>query len=172
MKTIQLTQGYSTAVDDANFGRVNAFKWYASVHKYKDGSVKNVYAQRQVRVEGKKLAWYMHRFIMGVTDPKMDVDHKDHDGLNNQEYNLRAATKVENRRNQHVRTDSISGVKGVWWRTAREKWQAKINIDGKQVYLGYFTDLQEAKDAYDAAALMYHGAFAFTNAMMEAQAEC
>jgi len=42
-------------------------------------------------------------------------------------------------------------------------------VDNHKKFLGYFTDILDARDAYDAAALKYHGAFACTNAMIEAQ---
>lgn len=40
----------------------------------------------------------MHRWIMGVTDPEIEVDHRDNDGLNNQRYNLRPCTHLQNMR--------------------------------------------------------------------------
>lgn len=40
----------------------------------------------------------MHRLIMGLTDPLIEGDHKDNDGLNNQRYNLRECSHIENMR--------------------------------------------------------------------------
>lgn len=40
----------------------------------------------------------MHRIILGVTDPDLEVDHRDNDGLNNQRGNLRTCTHQENMR--------------------------------------------------------------------------
>jgi hypothetical protein len=42
-------------------------------------------------------------------------------------------------------------------------WEARIQLDGKQVRLGYFGDEVEAALAYDAAVEKYFGAGAFTN---------
>ena len=168
MKEIQLTQGYVALVDDEDFERcMEGPKWYSQVHRRKNGSVRTVYAQRRVRREdGTRTSQYMHRFILGVTDPKVQVDHKDHNGLNNQKYNLRPATSAENAHNQCISTDSSSGCKGVHW--SDQKWVARIMIDGKRRQLGRFVSIANAKKAYDSAALKYFGEFALTNEMMEA----
>ncbi len=38
----------------------------------------------------------MHRIIMGIDDPKVEVDHQDRDGLNNRKINLQLVTKAQN----------------------------------------------------------------------------
>ena len=54
MKTIELTQGYVALVDDEDFERVNAFKWYAQVNH------KTVYAHRSTpRVNGNNASLYI-----------------------------------------------------------------------------------------------------------------
>jgi hypothetical protein len=40
---------------------------------------------------------------------------------------------------------------------------AKIRIDGKQTFLGYFSTPEEASRAYTEAAIKFHGEFALTN---------
>jgi hypothetical protein len=42
--------------------------------------------------------------------------------------------------------------RGVSWSKARGKWEARIMVDGKQRYLGYFTDESEAAQQYKRAA--------------------
>ena len=167
MKEIQLTQGYIALVDDEDFERVNQFKWCALVDKRKDGSIRNVYAQRKgIKVEGKCTYQYMHRFILGITENKVQGDHKDHNGVNNQRYNLRTSTNEQNSRNQRLSTANTSGSKGVYWSKRDKKWWAQICVYGKSIYLGCFTYKAEASKAYDAATLLYHKEFAFTNAML------
>jgi hypothetical protein len=82
-------------------------------------------------------------------------------GLNNQRSNLRPATPTQNRYNQPCRKDSCSGFKGVGIR--RKRWLAKIKVDGKTVHLGMFDDKESAARAYDAAARIHHGEFAYLN---------
>ena len=162
MKTITLAQGYVALVDDEDYERVNQFVWYPHFDRRKDGSVKNVYAVRNVHINGKRTARTMHTLIMEHTP----VDHRDHDGLNNQRTNLRKASGTQNNQNARKRRDSTSGFKGVTWYKALNKWMAQIQNNGKKIHLGYFTDILDAARAYDAAALKYFGEFAVTNVML------
>ena len=168
MKTIELSQGYVTEVDDKNYDRcMDGTKWQAEVVKCKEGFF-NVYAKRNLYIgNGKQTTQKIHRFILGITDTKIKVDHEDHNGLNNQEYNIRVANDEENAQNRLLPSNNTSGYKGVYWNKACQKWQAQIRVYGEQMHLGLFTDVLEATAAYDAAALRYHGKFAYTNAMME-----
>jgi hypothetical protein len=177
MREIQLTKGYVAYVDDEDFDRVNAFSWQIHENMRKDGTVRNAYAARSagaVRTKQK-----LHRFILGITDPEIEVDHRDHDGLNNQRGNLRVATGSQNQHNRRKRFGTSSQFKGVSWlkgtvyngKQYAGKWQARIQIrfDSKSQsqYLGYFTDEVEAALAYDAAARQHFGEFALTNFPLE-----
>jgi hypothetical protein len=159
MKTIQLTQGYKALVDDEDYVRVTQFKWHASVDKRKDGTIKTVYAKRNVgKADGTRTTERLHYFILGIAG----VDHEDHNGLNNQRHNLRPATGSENQHNRGKNRNSTSGYKGVTWNKHEEKWQARIQANGRKIQLGYFTDLIDAKEAAEAGYLKHHGRFALT----------
>jgi hypothetical protein len=163
MKEIQLTQGYVALVDDRDFSRVNQFKWSAQIDRRKDGYIHTIYAKRNVtRKDGSQTVQYLHRLILNITDPETKVDHKDHNGLNNQRYNLRKATHGQNQRNQRLYATSTSGFKGASWHKILEKWQGNI-FDGKCKCIGYFSSKIEAARAYDAAAVKAFGKWACTN---------
>jgi hypothetical protein len=102
----------------------------------------------------------MHRQILGLTDPAVQADHVDLDGLNNRRYNLRPCSKAENMRNRGAQRNNKSGFKGVRWHTRDRRWVAKITVDGKQKHLGYFDTPDAAHAAYAAAAAEHHGEFA------------
>jgi hypothetical protein len=93
MKLISLTQGKFAQVDDWNYDWLMQWKWYAN--KNRD----TYYAVRKCKINGKESAILMHREIMG-TPIELVVDHINHDGLNNMEYNLRNCTESQNQRNQ------------------------------------------------------------------------
>lgn len=160
MKTIELSQGYSAFIDDEDHERVSQYKWSALVSPDKY----TVYGRRNIRKEnGKRTSLLLHRFILGTTNPLIQVDHKDNNGLNCQKYNLRKSTQAQNQHNRVKRNRNTSGAKGV--DKSFGKWRARITLDGKSIWLGLFPTIEEASAAYDAAALKYHGDFANINAM-------
>jgi hypothetical protein len=169
MKEIQLSQGYVAQVDDADYPMLmDGPKWHARIDRYKGGGIRNVYAIRSIRLDGKRITQMMHRFLLDVTDPKVQIDHKNHAGRDNRRENLRIASSTENNRNCRMSTRNTSGKKGVTWHKNTKKWRAYIRIDGRNTHLGLFTSKVEAARIYDAAAIAHHGLFAFTNAAIEA----
>ncbi len=110
----------------------------------------------------------MHRAILGVTDPAIEVDHRSGDGLNNRRGNLREATRAQNSRNLGLPRNSTSGFKGVSFTRSKgqplaKPWQASINVNWKGYHLGYFATAAAAARAYDAAARVHFGEFARLN---------
>jgi len=94
----------------------------------------------------------MHRFILGITDPAVQVDHRDGDGLHNWRRNLRRSTKTENVRSQGLSSKSTSGYKGVSLDKPTGRWEAEISVNGKSLYLGMYVNIKDAAFAYDRAA--------------------
>jgi hypothetical protein len=99
----------------------------------------------------------MHKLLTGWPQ----TDHVDHNGLNNQRYNLRPATDSQNRANQRPSRPRISAFKGVTPRYGR--WAAQIKVGGRHVSLGVYGTEAEAALAYDAAARHYFGEYACPN---------
>jgi hypothetical protein len=121
-----------------------------------------LYASRNV----KNSALLMHRAVMNAKKGEL-VDHKDGNGLNNQKSNLRLCTNRQNLANSQ-KARGKSRFKGVYWNTARGKWQAQIGAgfrNGKLAveYLGRFENEEEAARAYDRRAFELHGEFAVLN---------
>ena len=168
MKEINLTQGKVALVDDEDYDWLNQYKWCAL--KYKHG----YYAVRSMWINGKNTRIIMPRLILDIKDSKVLVDHKDRNGLNNQRYNIRKATKAQNRMNCNPKINGSSiflGVKkkrnirkGLQKRKLPPKyWIASIKTNNKTKTLGTFETEIEAARAYNNAAKMYHGEFANLN---------
>lgn len=154
MKTIQLTQGKVALVDDADYEWLNQWKWYA----FRNPTI--FYAGRSIIKNGVKKMILMHRIIINAKKDKM-VDHKDHDGLNNQRYNIRACTRSQNMQNQS--SGGSSKYLGVGWVKSANKWESRIKSNDKRKFLGHFKTELEAAIIYNIAARKYHGEFANPN---------
>lgn len=105
----------------------------------------------------------LHRFILEVSDRKIEVDHRDGDGRNNCRSNLRAGTHTQNQRNMKKHFDGSSAFKGVYWVERAKKWQVQIWVNGASLYLGLFVSAEEAAHVYDNAAIKYYKEFACLN---------
>lgn len=161
MKEIPLTRGYVALVDDEDYERISAFKWCAHVGHRKDGSIAGIYAGRGWQVDGKNKYELLHRSVLRMSDPKIKIDHKNHNGLDCQKHNLRVATHENNTRNARLRRDSSSGFKGVSLHKDG-KWRAYIGSE-PVTYLGLFVTKEDAARAYNVAAEKMFGEYACLN---------
>ncbi len=98
-------------------------------------------------VSTKTIHQLVARAFIENPEGKRCVDHIDNDRSNNMVHNLRWATHVENSRNRNLSSVNISGAKGVSFQKASQKWESSITIDGIKVFLGSFTNLEDAKQA-------------------------
>lgn len=89
--------------------------------------------------------------------PAHDVDHRDTIRDHNWIENLWPVTRQVNLQNKRrANKTSQSGVLGVCWDSARGKWRADISVDDKNVYIGRFEDLEDARSAYVEAKRRVH----------------
>jgi len=170
MKEIKLSQEgtnkgrYVAKVDDEDYQFLMEWNWYALI----TDRANTIYAARVEYINGKQKQHLMHRVIM---EPPMGykIDHKDHNGLNNQKSNLRICTTAENNRNRKLRIDNKTGYKGVSINTRRRgdkiysRIRADIRINNKTTFLGHFDTIIAAAKAYDHAAKKHFGEFANLN---------
>lgn len=157
---VPLSRGMFALIDDEDAERVLALRWHAQ-----PGRNGRWYAKRTYLKSGKYTKIGMHRFIL-LPPACIEVDHIDGDGLNNTRQNLRLSTRAQNSWNTGARSHSRTGLKGVSVHPGA--FHAAIAVRGKSTFLGRFKTAEEAARAYDAAARVLHGEFAFLNYPVEA----
>jgi AP2 domain/HNH endonuclease len=156
-REIPLTQGYTAIVDDEDFERVASRKWHAKVDQ-KRGTVYAATTVWHAAIHHTKTL-LLHRFITNAK-PGSQVDHRDGNGLNCKQDNLRFCTFSENARNRDIQQNNKSGYKGVYWSPRKAKWEAGIRVNSQRIHLGVFDSLELAAEAYKVAAMNYHKEFA------------
>jgi hypothetical protein len=149
MKEIQLTQGQVALVDDEDFEELNKYNWSALRGKTTWYAVRSVYSGKTHMLQR------MHALLAGKGH-----DHRDHNGLNNQRYNLRPATTAQNLRNRR-KFATNNPYKGVY--PKGDKYQCRIRIDGKLQHFGTFSDPVVAAKKYDQVVTELHAEFAQLN---------
>lgn len=174
-------KSYIALVDDEDYEWLNQWNWTATVRFGLVHALRTEYTKISdipKAIYSTKVIW-MHRLILGVSDIKIKVDHKDRNGLNNQRGNLRPATVSQNAMNKKSKVGGLSKYLGVTYDKAIRKhilkdgtetyyigkggWRASIRINGKNKYLGIFSVEEDAGKAYDTAARIHHGEFANLN---------
>lgn len=152
-RLIPLTRGFVATVDTYLYDWLNESNWCVLYNNH----VKGYYATRNIPDgKGGQLVVYMHREIVGLSpNDDRQVDHQDHDGLNNKGGNLRIASNGQNLFNSR---NHARGKKG-YYRTAEGNYAAEITCNGVKERLGRFTTEEAAHQAYCRAAERLHGEF-------------
>lgn len=109
-----------------------------------------------------KLKLSLHSYIMNSKKGEI-VDHINGDFLDNRKSNLRICTRQENSLNRRKPKNNTSGYKGVNKAGHNGLWSAGITVNKTGYRIGLYGSLIEAAEAYDVAALHYHGKFARLN---------
>ena len=103
------------------------------------------------RYTGHRLAFL---YMLGAF-PDEEVDHVNHNRLDNRWANLRSASRTQNGRNLSKKSNNMSGVTGVSWSKQRRKWCAAIMVNRKMIALGRRSNFDEAVALRRAAEVKY-----------------
>lgn len=112
MKRIQLTKNKFAVVDDFDFEELSKYSWCAS-----DSGNNKFYAHKKSNSK----TVLMHRLILNINDKNVEVDHINHNTLDNRRCNLRVCSRTQNNRNKSSHKNSTSKYLGVSLDKARNK---------------------------------------------------
>lgn len=103
-----------------------------------------------------RIVWEMHN---GQIPDGLVIDHIDQNRSNNLIENLRVCTFQQNHFNRGKQANNKSGFKGVSWHKQKQKWVAQIKIEGRNKFLGFFTDPVKAYEKYCSVAIEHYGEY-------------
>jgi hypothetical protein len=153
MKQIHLVNSpFKAIVDDKNYERLCQHQWYL----HESGYV--------WRYHGNEYT-FMHHDVIGYPPDGLHTDHINRNKFDNYESNLRFITRSVSMQNRDEWNKW--GLRGVTQQRNNRNWIAKIQFNGKRIYLGTFKTKEEAARAYDKMALTLYGQDAALNYVIE-----
>jgi len=133
---------------------------------YKDESLLNCQSKKSttkhsggyltINIYGK---YYLaHRIIFLYMKGRFpeQIDHINHQRDDNRWCNLREVINQENMMNTSLSKNSSTKVNGVSFHRQRNKYRAYIMVDRKQISLGLYTSIEDAKQARELANQKYN----------------
>lgn len=143
-------------IDEFDWERLRHLPWRGAIN----GKGRSVIT-RQIRTNGKYANIYIQQDILAPVPAGAIVDHVNGDPSDHRRHNLRLCTYTQNAQNRRTRRDNSLGLKGV--SRKKNRFVARITVNGKAIPLGSFVTPEQAARAYDAAALHHFGEFAWLN---------
>lgn len=114
---------------------------------------------RRIHIFGKRyyehhLVWMYHNGDL----PKVQIDHINKIKDDNRIENLRLCPNnhSDNHQNMPIQSNNTSGYTGITFDKCRNKWQAQIKINGKNIFLGRYENINDAIVARDNGKKKYH----------------
>lgn len=137
--------------DLEDYDKIKDYRWY--IDKYGYVVARKLNQDKMVK---------LHKLLL----PNVEVDHICHKKYDNRKSELRIVTRSQNNMNHGLRNDNTFGVVGICWAKRENKWLARITVDGKEIFLGYFDKFEDAVKARKEAEEKYFGEFSYDNSMI------
>lgn len=138
--------------------------WKKSHKKHLVGAVAGTVKRsgyRLVQVSGKLIL--AHRIVWAIHHgkfPDLSVDHINQDKDDNRIENLRLATVSQQQMNMAPTSSNKSGLRGVFWKRDKKKWEVTLYKDGVAHYGGRYGKIEDAKKAQERMRSDLFGDFA------------
>lgn len=155
MIKLPLIGGGEALIDEEDYELVKGYKWNRRKDNY-------VYCSPP-QPDGSRKTIYLHRVIM-QPPPVFDIDHIDHNPLNNTRANLRIVPHHVNLRNRLLQSNNTSGYKGVTWDARHNAWLSQAKYFGRHFNFGLF---KNKNDAIWATTMFWEGIEAAESSLIE-----
>ena len=142
---IETSHGDFILIDEEDLDLVMRYSWCINARGYAHAHF------------GKK--WVtLHRYLLGITDPTVTVDHINGDPLDNRRENLRVCSQAENVLNRKLGKNNTSGHAGVI-KLPSGHFGAKITLSRKTIWLGTYKEFEDAVRVRKDGENKYFGDF-------------
>ena len=131
----------------------------ATSSKAKVGSIAgSKKGHKYARVSVNNKMFYVHHvvWLWHHKDLPKELDHINRDRFDNRIENLRPTDRSANNINTKVRSNNTSGISGVSFDKRYNKWHVRIGVNGSAVHVGYFDDLETARQKRLEAIDLYY----------------
>ena len=152
LTTAQLKSNVFYSPETGLFTRLSTQRITGNRHKYK----------KYIVITISKKRYYAHRlvwlYVTGVL-PEGVIDHINGDKTDNRFENLRDISNKLNLQNRRTANkNTTTGILGVG-NASGGRFKARICIDGRRIFLGRFSTIEEAQSAYLDAKRVHHTAY-------------
>jgi len=156
------TKNHIIIVSDEDYDRLSQFTWHVMKTNFN-----KLYARRWSDSSKNKKAVLMHREVLNAPEHS-EVDHINHDTLDNRRDNLRLCTRQQNTQN---RKSKVTEYKGVSFNKVNGKYHTQIvePKTKKRLHLGDYDTPKQAGLVYDGFAKKLHKEFAYLNFPLDNQ---
>ena len=119
IKILTLACGEQVFLDDEDYEKIPKTGWYLHSTRTEGQNRKTSYVYHDTYGA-------LHRFILGIEDKRLIVDHIDRNGLNNQRKNLRVTNTSLNKRNQDTCRNNKFNFNGICFEKGKNGRSSRI----------------------------------------------
>lgn len=127
----------SCYIDLEDIEKVKPYRWCL----YKSLSSDTFYVQSTGRKYFCRVP--LHRFITNCPKGK-EVDHINHNGLDNRKSNLKVCTRAENMLNKVMYKNNKSGYRNINWNKSNKVWVVRVKRNNIDKVIGTTTKIEKA----------------------------
>jgi hypothetical protein len=146
---IALIAGCEVLIDAEDAFKVAEFgPWFSSKNSEDTKAGRFYFTHNLPEQNGKRECVRLHRVLIGA-NPGQIVDHINRNTLDCRKRNLRIA-------DGHINAVNVtSTTTGVSWESKKKLYRARIQVNGKSIYIGRFKNKAKAEAAYREAETKY-----------------
>lgn len=156
---IPLTRGRAALCDPGDVAFLSQWDWFVVISKKSNDE--RAFRNRRASEDNGRAGLVQMSHAIARPEIGQQVDHVNHNPLDNRRSNLRVCSQAENKRNVRSK-GGTSRFKGVTWNARRRKWSTSIT-KGRSYWIGYYDSETDAAIVYNVAAQLFHGDFACLN---------